>query len=178
MKFSIKQLYTEVWQRCQLRLLLQKIQLIWEYDNQFPFQCLFSFTKKRAILLWLWKGCRGAIIVLPFRTARCVDRQTTLKFMRRHVLFPVIRHSHRARDNNNCFLFASNNNNNDDNLTGYCAKNILQRVRIFSFSLCSALDFCQGDRSDGPPASPGQSLLVWLPGWLTDCLAGWIHWQL
>lgn len=99
-------------------------------------------------------------------------RQTaTLKFMRRHVLFPVIRHSHTTRDNNNCFLFASSNNNNntntnnnDDNLTGYCAKNLLQRVRIVSFCLCSALDFCQGDRLDGPPACAGQSLLVWLPG--------------
>lgn len=92
-------------------------------------------------------------------------RQTaTLKFMRRHVLFPVIRHSHTTKDNNNCFLFASSNNNNDDNLTGYCAKNLLQRVRIVSFSLRSALDFCQGDRLDGPPACAGQSLLVWLPG--------------
>lgn len=108
-------------------------------------------------------------------------RQTaTLKFMRRHVLFPVIRHSHTTRDNNNCFLFASsnnNNNNNDDNLTGYCAKNLLQRVRIVSFSLWSALDFCQGDRSDGPPRlcraiSLGRVawLTEWLPGWL-DSLA-------
>lgn len=108
-------------------------------------------------------------------------RQTaTLKFMRRHVLFPVIRHSHTTRDNNNCFLFASSNNNNDDNLTGYCAKNLLQRVRIVSFSVLCAwlLPGRSLGRSPGLCRAISLGLVAWLTDWLPGWLAGWIHWQL
>lgn len=106
-------------------------------------------------------------------------RQTaTLKFMRRHVLFPVIRHSHTTRDNNNCFLCQQQQQQQQRRQLDWLLRQESSAKGSNRFILSSLCAWLLPGRSLG--RSPGLcraislGLVAWLTDWLPGWLAGWL----